>query len=143
MMVLDTGMGGVDCVVAHSLAASVPSAPGADGRMIGEGGGGTVPGTALRLARLCLGDYCRRDVRAVVLRPFALRAPGLGFRVAGLLASDFFRGGGVDARFRADADGGGVSSGGECRFFTAKRCVAISDRRSARLANSQPLTANR
>lgn len=92
MMVLDTGMGGVDCVVAHSLAATVPSAPEADGRMIGEGGGGTVPGTALRLPRLCLGDYCRRDVRAVVLRPFALERQ-LGFRVAGLLASDFFRGG--------------------------------------------------
>ena len=90
MMLLDTGMGGTDCVVARSLADSVLLTPDPQGPMAGHGGGGAVQGTAVRLPRLCVGGHCHNDVRAVVLRQFALERQ-LGFRVAGLLASDFFR----------------------------------------------------
>jgi predicted aspartyl protease len=90
MMLLDTGMAGADCVLARSLADSVPLTPDPHGPVAGHGGGGAVHGTAVRLPRLCVGDYCRSDVRAMVLRQFALERQ-LGFRVAGLLASDFFR----------------------------------------------------
>lgn len=90
MMLLDTGMGGTDCVAARSLADSVPLTPDPQGPVAGQGGGGAVEGKAVRLPRLCVGGYCRGDVRAVVLRQFALERQ-LGFRVAGLVASDFFR----------------------------------------------------
>lgn len=90
MMVLDTGMGGTGCVVARSLAASVALVPDPHGPVAGHGGGGAVHGTAVRLPQLCVGGYCRRDVPAMVLRQFALERQ-FGFRLAGLLASDFFR----------------------------------------------------
>jgi predicted aspartyl protease len=97
LLLLDTGMAGVDCLVSYSFAQSLPFVAGLEGAITGHGGGGEVRGAALRLPQLCVGGLCRTEVRAAVLERFALERQ-LGFRLAGLLASDFLR----DAVLRLD-----------------------------------------
>lgn len=90
MLLLDTGMSGVDCMMARSIAegAATPTDPALD--IAGQGGGGTVRGLGVRVSRVCLGELCRADARAAVLPHLALSRQ-LGFQLAALLACDFFR----------------------------------------------------
>jgi len=90
MLLVDTGMSGADCLVAESMSERVPVLADPDGAVTGSGGGGEVTGRVVRLPELCVAGHCRRAVRAVVLEHFPLERQ-LGFRMAGMLASDYFR----------------------------------------------------
>jgi predicted aspartyl protease len=98
---LDTGMSGFSALVTSQIAAAAGVAPVAEtDAHHAYGGGGQVNVDAVTVERLCVGDICRSQHRAVVLDEFPLETR-FGFHLGGALAYDFLKPFTLELDFRA------------------------------------------
>lgn len=94
---IDTGMSGAAFAISSATAEAAGLALQAGEQEAGIGGGGNVEGQRVKLPSLRLGGFERNNVEGMALETFALQGR-LGFRIAGMLAGDFFQ----DARLTLD-----------------------------------------
>ena len=87
---IDTGMSGTAFAMSSVTAEAAGLAGQAGEQEAGIGGGGAVEGRRVRLSSLRLGAFERNNVEGMALKDFSLQ-DRLGFRMAGLLACDFFQ----------------------------------------------------
>lgn len=90
LMFLDTGMAGAAFALPPTMTGVANLISVSEEAETGRGGGGEVKGKPVRLATLSLGARCRQNLLGMVLKDFPLEVQ-FGFRIAGLVAHDFFR----------------------------------------------------
>lgn len=90
LMFVDTGMTGAALAAPPATCHTLGTTMTTDRHHTGYGGGGEVRAYPFTLDELCLGDWCRHALSAMCLPSFPLERQ-FGFRIAGLLAHDFFR----------------------------------------------------
>lgn len=88
---VDTGMSGAAVAISSATAEAAGLTRQVGMQEAGMGGGGAVEGQRVRLPGLRLGAVERQDVEGILLQSFPLQ-DRLGFRLAGMLAADFFHG---------------------------------------------------
>lgn len=99
LALIDTGMAGTAVAVPPDTVDAAGLALSGGEPRTGYGGGGAVNAHPLRVAELCLDNFCRREVPGVLLADFPLERR-FGFRIGAVLAHDLFTG----CRVRLDFD---------------------------------------